>query len=200
MHYSKRTLVILAGLSVLATSATAQTFTFGNQQSWETVTAPGEINIADPTLNAGFSGLSDPNSPYTSPNPALTVTSDKVIKLVDVNQVNGLVFNSTLTFSIQVDGITAFTQTVVDDATTDPLGTGIGFNPSGKISGVTLAANVAHTITYTAVYTGTSNPLGAGAFMNDFYVSFDAVPEPAPFAAFGVGLIGLLARRRKGSK
>jgi hypothetical protein len=189
MNYTKRTLVVLAGLLVLAASSQAQ-ITFGPNPSAGIVFQPNEANITPPNLSQiAFGPASDTGS--------FTVSSSTGIKEIDVTDVDGQSQDGTLTLTV-TDTTTG--KVLYSDSTSanNPL---LDETPNHVSIGTGL-----QTITYSATFTGSAPD--SVAVINNLSVVFTPngvnppppVPEPASFGVMGIGVVGLILRNRRRNK
>jgi len=183
MNNTMRTLVILGGLTALvAQSSAAITITPLDAS----VTAAGnEASLLPMQLSNGVTGV----GPVVDSG-AFLVTTDGGLTELQVGEVSGLTDNGNLQLTVLLDGSTILyqDQTVSDN----PL---IQYNDN--IFGSPLLGT--HLVQYFATYTG--NAADSQGYLGGFTVdAYEAVPEPAPLAAMGIGIIGILARRRRSGK
>jgi len=190
----KRTLWVLAGLAVLTVPSQA-VITFSNYTSDFSVDphATNQINATPPSLSnfpKGIGTVTDMGS--------FDVSSTFGINALDVNEVDGFAFGGSVSLMVTLyngplggSGVEAvlYNQTVTGGALIPPFQ-----NNNISITGT-------HFVTYVATYVGTlPAPAGIG-YLGGFAVdAYEAVPEPTALAALGIGIIGLLARRRRSGK
>jgi hypothetical protein len=184
MKFTKRTLVALTGLATLAASAGA-TISITPLDSSVSVTLQNEASILPNQLSGGVPGAGT----ITPDTGSFLVSSTTGLTQLEVGEVSGLAMDGTLTLTVLLDGTTVLYS---DSTSTDnPLTTSHAV-ALGSLTGV-------HTVSYSATWTG--NGSESVGYLGGFTVdAFEAVPEPASVAVMGVGVIGLLARRRRSSK
>jgi len=192
MNNTMRTLVVLAGITALAASSQA-VITFSNWSSDFTVSSVNQISSTPSQLSNfvyGTGSVTDTGS--------FDVSGTKGLSELEVTEVDGFA----------IDGTLSLTVTLYSGATTGstPLTTLY----TGTISGGVLTPIVAdnlfspavtgtHAVSYSAVFTG--NASDAVGYLGGFAVNaYEPVPEPASYATVGVGIIGLIARRRRSGK
>lgn len=184
MNNTKRMLVVLAGVAALAASSQAVI-----------VITPLDASVTNPIVNeADITPIQLSNGAFgigtVTDIGGFTVSSSTGLSQLVVNEVSAQVFSTgTLTLTVLLDGSTVLYS---DTTNTD--------NPL-KLSQVTNLPNLlgTHLVTYAATFTGT-DPFASG-YIGGFSVdAFEAVPEPVSLATLGVGIIGLIARKRRSGK
>lgn len=184
MNNTKRTLVVLTGLTALVASSYA-TVTITPLDGSVSATLQNEASVLPAQLSGGVFGA----GPITPDSGAFLVSSTSGITGIQVGEVSGLTWDGTLDLTVTLDGTTTL---YYDSTSTDNPLSLANFVSTGVLTGT-------HLITYTATFTG--NGSDAVGYLGGFTVdAFEAVPEPASFAAMGVGIIGLIARKRRSSK
>lgn len=187
MNYTKRTLVVLAGLLVLAASSQAQVVLANpTSPTGDTITfGPNEADINPVNLSGiAFSTTLDTGS--------FTAQSATGISEIDVTDVTAGVGDGVLTLTV-FDGATILYS---DSTNTDNPLKEMQLNPVSIGTGV-------QTITYVASFVG-SQP-DSIAYLGAFSVVFTPtgsappppVPEPASFGVMGIGVVGLALRNRR---
>jgi hypothetical protein len=139
--------------------------------------------------------MSDANSVSYSESFSVTETGGTLVHAHLDNVLSG-VSDGTLTLSAWVNGVLIYTSTTTNfflDGTETALTVSDGTN-------LALGPGTYHAL-YTASYTGFDNGISYG-YINSFNMLFEeqATPEPASLATIGIGVIGLIARRRRGAK
>jgi hypothetical protein len=195
-----RTLLVIAGLAVLAVSSQA-TISFSNLNG---LVSDNDLALNDAAnqMNATAVNLIDfpVGAGTVSATGSFDVTTSTSMIALDVNEVFGVAYNGTLSLTVDLY-----------NGTTVASGVEATLYDQSAVAGVLAARlyptfqnnNISFTgtklITISASFTGTSgSSLGyLGGFAVDAY---DAVPEPAAYATLGIGIIGLLARRRRSGK
>jgi len=195
-----RPLIALGALTALAASSQA-TITFGG---WPAGALPtdmqvvgnGDVLIENPSLGSSNPLMSDANVVSYTESFAVTETGGTLI-FADLDNVLSGVSDGSLTLSAFVDGNLIYTSNTFNfflDGTETALTVS---------SGIPLALGPGtYHVMYTASYTGFDNGISYG-YINSFNSLFQeksATPEPASLATIGIGVIGLIARRRKGAK
>jgi hypothetical protein len=200
MISSKRTLLVLAGLAALVVPSQA-TISFSNLDG-----LVGDNNVmlndAANQMNATAVNLIDfpTGAGMVTAAGSFDVGSNDMITAVDVNEVFGFTYNGTLSLTVNLyNGTTVASgiqQTLYSESVTGGI-FGATLAPSLQNNNITFTGS--KLVTISASFTGTSGAsLGyLGGFAVDVY---DAVPEPAAYATLGIGIIGLLARRRRSGK
>jgi hypothetical protein len=194
MISSTRTLLVLAGLAALVVPSQA-TITFSSFTSDFTL-APSitnQINATPPQLSnfpKGTGTVTDTGS--------FDVSSTFGITALDVNEVDGFAFGGSVSLDVTLwTGTTLATEGPALATLYSQSASGSALIPPFQNNPLTLAGT--HLVTYTAQYVGASKT-GIG-YLGGFAVdAYEAVPEPAAYAALGVGIVGLLARRRRSGK
>jgi len=191
-----RTLVVLAGLAVLAAPSQA-VITFSNYTSDFNVGPDNQISSTPPQLSNFPTGI---GPVVDSGN--FDVTTTFGLTELDVNEVDGFAYQGTVSLTVTMyDGPTNLSPvltTLYSGTTNNIILPGVLLplfqnNPFGTpLMGT-------YYVSYTATYVGQS-PASLG-YLGGFAVdAYEAVPEPAAYAALGIGVIGLLARGRRSRK
>jgi len=184
MINTKRTLVVLVGLTALAASSNA-TISITPLDSTVTNNLPNEATCLPTQLSAGLSGPGTIVPDYGS----FLISSDSGITGIQVGEVTGFAVDGVLTLDVTLDGTSIYSDTTNIDNPLIAVGPTV---PLGLLTGT-------HLVEYTATFTGYG--ADSEAYLGGFTVDgFEAVPEPASFAAMGIGIIGLIARKRRSSK
>jgi hypothetical protein len=202
MTIKLRSIIVLAGVAVLAASSQA-VITFSNYGSQFTVTgsAVNQINATPPALSNFPHGIGTVTNSGT-----FDINSTKGISQLDVNEVDGFVMDGSLSLTV-----TLYKGADASSGVMETLYTGSGSSASMSFHAspllplysvnyfTPLALTGEHLVSYSASFTGSDkSALGyLGGFALDGY---EAVPEPAAYATLGLGVIGLLARRRRSAK
>jgi hypothetical protein len=186
MNSTMRTLVVLAGLTALAAPSQA-VITLSNASgpagSVE-FTQSNEALFTPSQLSQGAFGTG-----LVTDTGSFDVTTTSGLSKLQVGEVSGLASGGVLTLTVLVNSMVIYS----DSSTSD--------NPLLLSNITTWSPPLAGTnvVSYTATFTGTS-PAAVG-YLGGFTVdAYEAVPEPASFAAMGIGVIGLIARRRRSGK
>lgn len=195
MNYTKRALVVLASLAVLAASSQAQIVITPNPADGVTVDSNVPTQADVQTVNTNFqSGIGT----YTDSG-YFNLTSGLGLKSVTV-EANGYVLSDaavSLNIYIQQG---ASTLTLFNQTTNNPA---FGFgSPVTTTATSPFSLTGAYTVHFTATYVGTAND--SLASVDPFTVAFlekgqnppPPVPEPASYAVLGIGVVGLISRRR----
>jgi len=193
MNSPTRTLVVLAGLAALAVPSQA-VITFSSFTSDFSLSGPpvtNQINATPPQLSNFPMGV----GPVTDSG-HFDVSSSTMLTALDVNEVDGFAIGGTVSLTVTLyNGSTAGSgvlQTLYSGS-----GTGGSVVPFFQDNPLSLTGT--HYVSYTATFTG-ATPAAIG-YLGGFAVdAYEAVPEPAAYATLGIGLIGLLARRRRSAK
>jgi hypothetical protein len=201
MIQSKRSLVVLAGVAVLAATSQA-TITFSNYGSDLSVdsSAINQINATPPQLENFVSGTGT-----VTDMDSFIINSTMGLNEMDVNEVDGTALEGQVSLTVNL-----YNGTTVGSGLLETLYSGTG--TSAANSGITTAllpldwyntlspiVTGPHLVTYTAQFTGyDANAVGyLGGFAVDAY---EAVPEPSAYAALGIGVLGLVTRKRRSGK
>jgi hypothetical protein len=196
MISSKRTLVVLAGLAALVVPSQA-TINFSNL-----IGNNIGLNYSVNQMNATADNLIDfPHGAGTvTATGSFDIVSTDKIDALDVNEVYGFVYNGTIGLTVDL-----YNGTTVGSGIETVL-----YNNSvtGGILGATLTPSLQNNIvdfkgpqliTLSASFVG-AGPTSLG-YLGGFAIDgYEAVPEPAAYATLGIGIIGLLARRRRSRK
>jgi len=154
-----------------------------------------QINATPPNLSNFPMGVGT-----VSDTGYFSVTGSTPITALDVNEVDGFAYLGTVTLTVDLyTGSSISTPGTVMAVLYSESASGIGvLTPPFQNNALSLSGT--HLVTYTATFAGLApSSLGyLGGFSVDAYQQ--AVPEPAAYAALGIGIIGLLARRRRGGK
>jgi hypothetical protein len=201
MNRSLRSLVVLAGVAVLAATSQA-TITFSNYGAQFSVNVSGsnQINTTPPQLANGVMGVGT-----VTDSGSFDINSTAGLSELDVNEVDGFAIDGTLGLEV-----TLYNGADLSSGVMQTLYTGVG--SSAANSQVTSAlmplftTNLfspiltgEHLITYSAQFTGSD--ADAVGYLGGFAVDgYEAVPEPSAYAALGLGIIGLVARKRRSGK
>jgi len=193
MISSTRTLLVLAGLAALAVPSQA-TITFSSFTSDFTLNpaVSNQISATPPQLSNFPMGIGT-----VTDSGQFDVSSTFGLTALDVNEVDGFAAGGTVNLTVTLyKGTTVgsgvmtvlYNETASGGTLTPPFQD----NPLTSVTGT-------HLVTYTATFKGTS-PFAIG-YLGGFAVdAYEAVPEPAAYATLGIGIIGLLARRRRSGK
>jgi hypothetical protein len=186
MNYTKRTLVVLAGLTVLAASSQAQVNLTGfTSTTGDTATiATNEIDISPTQLDGIATGSASATGLFVA-------TGTPGISNISVTDVTGSVFGGVLTLTVTdlTSGLVLYSDST---ANSNPL-------KEMQLNTVSYGSSP-QTIVYAATYTGP----GYG-YLGTFAVVFTPagstppppVPEPASFGVMGIGVVGLALRNRR---
>jgi len=192
MISSTRTLLVLAGLAVLAVPSQA-VITFSSYTGDFNVDpqATNQINSTPPHLSNFPKGVG-----VVTDSGHFEISSTNGIKELDVNEVDGFAFGGSISLEVKLfNGTTVASG--VQQILYDQVAVGGALIPPFQNNILTVTGT--HLVNYEAIYTGTS-PVGIG-YLGGFAVdAYEAVPEPAAYATLGIGLVGLLARRRRSRK
>jgi len=197
----KRTLWVLAGLAVLAVPSQA-TITFSAYTSDFTVNpvATNQINATPPQLSnfpTGVGTVTDSGN--------FDISSTRGLTALDVNEVDGYVIDGTLDLTVTLYNGATVASGVME---TLYVGTASSAANSGSTSNLLpLLTNNAfspvlmgtHYVSYSATFVG--DDAGALGYLGGFAVDgYEAVPEPSAYAALGLGVVGLMVRKRRSRK
>jgi len=192
LNRTLRSLVIIAGVAVLAASSQA-TITFTPLTADITWSAPlDQVSATPPRLIGGEFGAKS-----VTDTGSTLVSSTSGITTISVDQATGYTFGA---------GLVSLTVTLYHGITTSSPSQTLFFQGptssflSNSVTTVNLPASAVDLITFSANYTGTT--LLSGGVVGAFTIAAApaATPEPAAYATFGVGLVGLIIRRRRSSK
>lgn len=161
----------LAALSVAALgSAHASSFTFEFNSIGKYSTSGSTLTVVDPTVVYDASTIKAKSVTYSYTIPGAATSGAGVITLID---------NSTIDFS--------FNGNITAGVNSDALsGNVVSFsNGTGSLAGYTGNGSISNTTWKN------------GNDQTTFVAELQAVPEPASMAVLGVGLAGVIARRRR---
>jgi len=190
-----RTLLVLAGLAVLAVPSQA-TITFSNYGSQFTFNpaVSNQLKATPPNLHQSVIGMGP-----VSDSGAFNVSDSAGLNALDVTEVDGFAIDGELSLTVRLYQGATFIENLYSSTATSPavlpiytpLTPSIWDNPLPNLMGT-------YTVTYVASFTGYSAcSVGyLGAFAVDAYPT----PEPSAYAALGIGVVGLLIRRRRSGK
>jgi len=188
MKNTMRTLVVLAGMTALAASSQA-VITFS---SW---TADFQLSgTSSNQITSHPAGLSNFifGAGTSIATGSFDVMGTKGIDDLEVNEVASAVSNGTLNLTVTLEGatpVTLYDETATPGGNLTPI---FQNNPLPNMTGVL-------TVDYTATYTG--NSASSYGYLGTFAVNaYEPVPEPASIATVGLGIIGLISRRRRSGK
>jgi hypothetical protein len=184
--------VVVAGLAVLAASSQA-TITFSAYTSDFSLAsgASNQINSTPPQLSNFPMGIG-----VVTDTGHFDLSSSTMLTALDVNEVDGFAIGGSVTLTVTLyNGSTAASGVLA------VLYSGSGVNgaliPYSQDNLVSLTGT--HYVDYSATFTGVTP--GAIGYLGGFAVdAYEAVPEPAAYATLGIGVIGLLASRRRSRK
>jgi hypothetical protein len=183
--------LILAGLAVLAVPSQA-VITFSSYTGDFNVGPPNQISSTPPHLSnfpIGVGVVSDAGH--------FSVSGSSPITALDVNEVDGFAYLGTVALNVTLWSGSTYSSPGSVLATlynSSSIGT---LTPTYQNNPLNLTGT--HLVTYSASFTGFA-PASVG-YLGGFAVdAYQAVPEPAAYATLGIGLIGLLARRRRSGK
>lgn len=204
MNRTLRSLVVIAGVAVLAASSQA-VITFSNYTSDFTVGPSNQISATPPNLSNFVSGPTQ--GTVTEDTGSFYVSSSIGISELDVNEVDGFADGN---------GTVGLTVSLYNTSGGSPVGSPIETLYYGNtnnastdvltpITGNTYQDNLFATpltglyyVQYDATFSGNS---ASDGYLGGFAVeAFEGVPEPSAYAALGVGLMGLLVRGRRSRK
>jgi len=193
MNRTLRSLVIIAGVAVLAASSQA-TITFSPITADITWSAPADqVSVTPPQLIAGEFGAKT-----VTDTGSTLLTSTSGISTISVDQATGYALGPattlTLTVTLYKGNNTSYPSVTLLSETTSTSFL------SNSVTTVNLPASAVDLITFSATYTGSS--VFSGGTIGAFTIAAApaVTPEPAAYATFGVGLVGLIIRRRRSSK
>ena len=178
-----------AAMGVLLTLAapSGATITFGNfvgtGTPFMTLNGPGVLKF-EPNVSGPDSGS------YTG---SFSATSDVGFKDVDVSVGSNLIFGGLLAYNVAMNwGV----DTVYNDVVSSDGDSLMADGPSNS------ANPEIYTVTYALTYTGNADSFASFTastltFHDLGSTSPGPVPEPASYAALGIGACGLIARRRR---
>ena len=201
MIKSMRSLVVLAGVAVLAaTSQATISFTNYGAQFSVDLSASNQINATPPQLSNFPTGIGTVTDSGT-----FDINSTAGISELDVNEVDGFAIDGTLSLTVTLYKGAGAGSGVLE---TVYSGTGTSAANSGNTSALmplfttnlfspVLAGE--HLVSYSASFTG--DDVNAEGYLGGFAVDgYEAVPEPSAYAALGLGVVGLIARKRRSGK
>jgi len=175
MTINKRTLAVFAGLTVLAISSQAQTI---SNISFSTGSATSYQGTLDVTPTEGFLSYSPAS---TIAYGSFTLTGPA--SYVDVDAGSLLSAGGTVDIKLYTASTTFFDSGAL--STGGNVGT---FSTGSLFTGSPVTVYYSETLSGTAI-------IGAGQ-----KVTFSSTPEPASYAVMGLGLVGLVIRRKKGAR
>jgi hypothetical protein len=186
MNKSIRMLVGLAGVAALsATSQAVITLSNASGPAGSVVFTQSNEALFTPTqLSEGAFGV----GPVTDTG-SFDVTSTSGLNELQVGEVSGLAAGGILTLTVLVNSTVIYSDSSAID---NPL----------MLSNITTWSPTlpgTNVVSYTATFSGAN--AGSIGYLGGFTVdAYEAVPEPASYAAMGIGMIGLIARRRRNTK
>jgi hypothetical protein len=194
MNKSLRSLVVIAGVAVLASSSQA-IITFSNYNS------QFDFNpVISNQLKATPTHLHQPviGSGTVTDSGSFDVKDSLGLSALDVTEVDGFAIDGKLTLTATIwEGSTPVS--LYNSSATSPAVLPLYTMLSPSIKDNSLPSL---TGTYLVTYTATFQGYGPGSvgYLGSF--AFDAypTPEPSAYAALGVGVVGLLIRRRRSGK
>jgi len=196
-----RTLVVLAGLAVLAVPSQA-VITFSNYSSQFTFdpSTPNQLSPTPPQLSNvvfGTGSVSDSGS--------FDISSSSGLTALDVNEVDGFAVDGNLTLTVTIYTGATTSSSVLEtlySAGVNSLTNSNSFNtlfPTLQDNAFSPVLTGTHAVSYTATFNGYD--AGALGYLGGFAIDgYEAVPEPSAYAVLGLGVLGLFLSRRRSVK
>jgi len=195
-----RTFLVLAGLAALAASSQA-TISFSNLNG---LVGDNNVTLNDAAnqMNATAINLIDfpTGAGMVTAQGSFDVTTTTLMLALDVNEVFGFAYNGTVSLTVDLYNGTTVASGVQATLYSESAVAGVlaaKLSPSFQNNNISFTGTKLITVSASFMGTGGTSLGYLGGFAVDAY---DAVPEPAAYATLGVGIIGLLARRRRSGK
>jgi hypothetical protein len=188
--------VVLAGLAALAVPSQA-TITFSNYGSQFTFNpaVSNQLKATPPHLHQSVIGAGT-----VSDSGAFNVSDSAGLSALDVTEVDGFAIDGQLSLTVRLYQGATFIQDLYSSTATSPaiLPIYTPLTPSIWDNSFSPSLVGTYTVSYVASFTGYS--AGSVGYLGAFAVDAYPTPEPSAYAALGVGVVGLLIRRRRSGK
>jgi hypothetical protein len=202
MNKTLRSLIVTAGVAVLATSSQA-VITFSNYNSQFTFdpSTPNQLSPTPPQLSNVVFGT----GPVTDTG-SFDVASTAGIAELDVNEVDGFAVDGNLSLTVTVYNGATISSGVLENlysSSIDSPTNSLDFNTLVPTFQDNFFSPILLTGTHAVSYTATFNGYDASAmgYLGGLAIdAYEPVPEPSAYAVLGLGVIGLLIRRRRSVK